>query len=105
MQQLEDLAREHNAAKIITVRLAIGRLSGIVIDSFEFGFEVLAPENPLTRGAEMVITVTEPELQCCNCGMVRPVQQKNQPACAKCQATETRFVGGDEIILTRVEME
>jgi hydrogenase nickel incorporation protein HypA/HybF len=55
MQQLNELARQHEAQKICTVRVDIGTRAGIVVDSFSFGFEVLAKENPLTREAVLEI--------------------------------------------------
>jgi len=59
MRQLEELAQQHGAKKIFAVRLAVGTRSGIVVDSFCFGFEVLARENPLTENA--VLEISEPE--------------------------------------------
>lgn len=59
MQQLEDLAQKHGVKKICTVRVEIGTRSGIVVDSFSFGFEVLAGENELTR--ETVLEINEPD--------------------------------------------
>ncbi len=56
MQQLDDLARQHEARKICTVRVEIGTKAGIVVDSFSFGFEVLAKEKPLTREAVLEIS-------------------------------------------------
>ena len=47
MQQLKDLAKQHDVQKICTVRVDIGTRSGIVVDSFSFGFEVMAKENVL----------------------------------------------------------
>ena len=59
MEQLNDLAGRHGAKKIFIVRVDIGTRSGIVVDSFVFGFEVLARENPLTDKA--VLEVNRPE--------------------------------------------
>ena len=59
MQQLSELAEQHEALKIYTVKVAIGTRSGIVVDSFSFGFEILAAENTLTR--EAVLKISEPE--------------------------------------------
>ena len=58
-RQLVELADEHGAEKICTVRVAIGTRSGIVVDSFCFGFEVLAKEHPLIR--EALLEISEPE--------------------------------------------
>ena len=58
-RQLEDLARQHKAQKICTVRVAIGIRSGIVVDSFTFGFEVLAKEDTLLQ--EAILEISEPD--------------------------------------------
>jgi hydrogenase nickel insertion protein HypA len=104
MQQLSDLAQQHNASKILTVRLTVGQLSGIVIDSFEFGFEIMAKENPLTQETRLIITAIEPDLLCSMCGTTVSAKP-SPPACRKCGTTSTRPVGGDELMLTQVEME
>ncbi len=59
MQQLKELAQQHGVKKICTVRVDVGTRSGIVADSFSFGFEVLAKENPLTSKA--VLEISEPD--------------------------------------------
>ncbi len=58
-RQLVDLASLHAVQKICTVRVAIGTRSGIVVDSFSFGFEVLAKETTLIRDA--VLEISEPD--------------------------------------------
>jgi len=59
LRQLQDLAHEHGAQTICTVSVDIGTRSGIVVDSFAFGFEVLAKEQPLIR--EAVLEIREPD--------------------------------------------
>ena len=59
IQQLNDLARQHCAHKICSVRVDIGTRSGIVADSFSFGFEALAKEHNLT--ADAVLEIREPD--------------------------------------------
>ncbi len=102
MQQLIDLAGQHQATKIITVRVTIGRLSGIVADSFSFGFETLSAENPLTKYAVLEITETEPAERCLGCGLVL-----DSPAasCPVCKSARIVAEGGDDLTLTQVEME
>ncbi len=59
MQQLIGLADQHGAHKICTVRVEIGNRSGIVVDSFSFGFEVMAKENRLTREAVLELSESD----------------------------------------------
>lgn len=103
--QLLRLADVHRAKKIVTVRVEIGRFSGIVIDSFSFGFEVLAGENELTRSAVLEITETEPLHNCLQCGEVYNAADDGAVQCPRCGSTEFVPTGGDDLILTQVEME
>jgi len=104
--QLLQLADTHRAEKIIRVRVEIGKLSGIVTDSFSFGFEVLAEEKELTRGAVLDITEKEPDRNCLECGERFPTVAGTGPFfCPRCGSSESLLTGGDDLILTQVEME
>ena len=59
MHQLEELARQHDATTVYTVRVEIGKQSGIVAESFSFGFEILAKEYPLMDRAVLEIQESE----------------------------------------------
>ncbi|MGB3210285.1 MAG: hydrogenase/urease maturation nickel metallochaperone HypA [Desulforhopalus sp.] len=52
--QLMDLVDEHRQAKVLKAEIMIGDNAGIVVDSFLFGFDVLARESGVTRGMELV---------------------------------------------------
>jgi len=102
MNQLYQLADEHGAASIVAVRVSIGRLSGIVADSFSFGFETLAGANSLTRKAVLEITETEPLHRCLDCGLITDFSTR---ICSRCRSTRLAAEGGDDLVLTQVEME
>ena len=59
LDKLQELALVHGAEKILRVRVNIGRASGIVIDSFVFGFDAVKMDQPLTR--EAVLSIEEAE--------------------------------------------
>lgn len=52
--QLIDLAREHEVEKVLKAEVCIGENAGIVVESFVFGFNVLAGQNPTTEGCELI---------------------------------------------------
>jgi hydrogenase nickel incorporation protein HypA/HybF len=54
--QLIDLAREHQIAKVLRAEVAVGDDAGIVVESFVFGFNVLAGESAVTQGMNLIIT-------------------------------------------------
>lgn len=103
--QLRQLAATNQAKKIITVRVEIGKLSGIVVDSFSFGFEVLAQESDLTKNAVLEITEIDPQHRCLDCGTISPHTDPATSLCPQCSSSRLVYHGGDELILTQIEME
>jgi len=59
LTQLEKLARKHEATTVLVVRVDIGAQSGIVTDSFCFGFDALKKEKQLTRNTLLSINPTK----------------------------------------------
>lgn len=102
--QLHDLAREHNKTKVISVCMDIGPLSGVVIDSFQFGFDILSKEDPLTSSASLIIESSPAAYRCCGCG-TRIEENQKPEACPNCSETLLSPEGGDDIILRQVQME
>ncbi|MDP3480512.1 MAG: hydrogenase maturation nickel metallochaperone HypA [Desulfoprunum sp.] len=57
--QLLDLAREHGVEKILKAEVRIGSNAGVVEESFVFGFNVVAGQDPKTTGMELIISRDE----------------------------------------------
>lgn len=102
--QLLQLAEQHQAARISTVRIEVGSLSGIVVDSFSFGFEVLAKNNPLTVNTVLEITVIDPIYRCLACNTTFQTSKHASP-CPECGTEHLTREGGEDLILNQVEME
>ena len=103
--QLKDLATENRAEKIITVTMAIGPLAGVVVDSFQFGFDVLSAEDPLFTGAELKVEIPPVTFTCTDCGFAVESTQKTLDCCQKCGELFLVSSGGDDLILKQVVME
>ena len=102
--QLQSLAAEHKKNKVITVSMEIGPFSGVVIDSFQFGFDILAKDDALTRDAKLNIISPAASYRCCSCG--KQIEEEQRPDnCPSCSETLFSPVGSDDIILLQVEME
>lgn len=104
-QQLADLARQNNMTKVVTVTMQIGPLSGVVADSFQFGFDILSAEDELVRGAELVINTTAVTYRCSKCGATTEGTADRPESCTECKEVFLIAEGGDELILQKVEME
>lgn len=103
--QLHELAATHKATKINKVTMEIGPLSGVVVDSFEFGFDILSKEDNLLFGAELIIEIPEVQYKCTSCGFVEKTSGEKPQGCSKCEELLLIPSGGDDLILLQVEME
>ena len=118
IEQLQTLAAEHKTKRILRLTVTIGSFSGIVVDSFTFGFDALKLDIPLTKEAILEIEVPPPSYRCLDCEQTSILEQEEQESefglpyggftnksCAECGSHRISPDGGDEIILKQVEME
>ena len=103
--QLADLARQNSMTKVVSVTMQIGPLSGVVADSFRFGFEILSAEDELVRGADLIINTTAVTYRCSQCGTTIQSFTERPESCTECDELFLIAEGGDELILEKVEME
>ncbi len=104
-QQLADLAAENKMTKVLKVTMEIGPASGVFVDSFRFGFEALAPEDPLCKNAELVIEIPPVTYTCPSCNHTTQTTGDRPEQCEKCQEAFLIPSGGDDLILKQVELE
>jgi hydrogenase nickel incorporation protein HypA/HybF len=102
--QLSDLAQKNDATKVTKITMEIGLLSGVVVDSFRFGFEVLSESDDLVRGAELDIISPPITYRCTQCEHTEETGDKPD-CCPQCGEIFLLPEGGDGIILQQVEME
>ena len=114
IDQVLALAEEHQAEKIIKVTVIIGPFSGIVTESFSFGFDALKLEQTLTRESVLEIETPDREYTCLHCGNLfacpggqahEPGFLSADPSCPDCGSEHCTTSGGDELILKQLEME
>lgn len=105
LQQLAELAEENKASRVISITMDIGPLSGVVEDSFRFGFDILSKEDDLVRGAELIIHATLVTYRCCQCDYSEKTTGTRPECCPDCGERFLLAEGGDELVLQKVEME
>ena len=104
-QQLKDLARENNASKITSVTMEIGPLCGVVLDSFQFGFDILSKDDDFLKGAKLIVKIPEVEYHCSDCGHVSRIAGPKPDECPECGDLLLIPRGGEDLMLLQVEME
>ncbi len=105
LQQLEELAAENEAGKVLSVTMEIGPLSGVVVDSFRFGFEILSAESELVKGAKLIIKIPPARYGCTKCGHEMETTDGKPDGCPACGDLLLFPQGGDDLVLRQVEME
>ncbi len=104
-KQLEELAAENNATRVISVTMEIGPHCGVVVDSFQFGFDILSADNDLVRGAKLNIVVPPVSYSCTNCSHVEKTSGPKPEECPACGELLLIPDGGNDLILQQIEME
>ena len=100
---LEQQRQANGFKKIKTVWLTIGPWATVEHDALRFGFEV-ASRNSIAHGATLVIETVPGRGWCAHCGADVAVQTLDA-ACPLCGHYQVVKAGGDELIVSRLEVE
>ncbi len=102
-QVAEEVRRAGHNGPVKQLALAVGRLSGVNVESLRFAFEVLAP-GTIAAGAEFAIKEPAAQAQCGDCGAEFEVDGYVS-ACHKCDSGNLRIEGGRDLVLESIELE
>ncbi|BAT71944.1 hydrogenase nickel incorporation protein HypA/HybF [Thermosulfidibacter takaii ABI70S6] len=105
IKMLLDIAEREKAKKVISCTVKVGKLSGVVVESFKFAFNVLKKESEVTKGAELVIEEVELTYRCGDCGEIFKREDFFFVECPKCGSMKVELVSGEEFDLDAVELE
>ena len=103
IEQVEKLAHENQAVAVRTIRLQVGPLSGVEIPLLEHAYP-LAAAGTLAEQAELIIETMPVRVRCNACG-TETEASANRLLCGTCGDYHTELVGGDEMILSRLEFD
>ncbi len=102
IEQVEVIAREHHAARVDSIVLRIGPLSGIEAPLLQHAYP-LAATGTVAEGAKLVIESLPIRVKCSQCGAESEVAP-NRLLCAACGDFRTKLLSGDEMLLASVEL-
>ncbi|HBO45069.1 MAG TPA: hydrogenase maturation nickel metallochaperone HypA [Planctomycetaceae bacterium] len=104
IEQVEsEVRRSGHDGDIVGLDLAIGRLSGINVDSIRFAFELLSPDT-LLRRADLRIIEPKAACRCEQCGARTEIDDL-VAECPACGGRRITFEGGQELSLESIELE
>ena len=101
IDQLETLAREQQAKRVLSLLVGIGPLSGVEARLLRQAYPVAAA-GTLAEDAELDIEDRPIRVHCRSCGE-DSAATANRLVCATCGDWHTDLISGDELVLTRVE--
>ena len=101
--QVEKVARENNAQRVVSIVIAVGPLSGVEAGLLEHAYPVAAA-GTLAEHATLTIESVPVRVRCRSCG-AETGAQPNRLVCGTCGDWQVDVIAGEEMLLTRVEIE
>ena len=102
LEQVQRIAKQHDAVRVEKITLKIGALSGIEISLLEHAYP-LAAVGTVAEHAKLVIESMPVRVKCTECGAESEVLP-NRLVCGVCGDFRTRLLSGDEMLLGRLEL-
>jgi len=103
LRQVQELAFENHARTITAINLQIGPLSGVEPQLMNQAFPI-ASRDSIAANATLVIETMPIRVHCDACNTDSDATM-NDLSCRACGNTLTQLIGGDEILLTDIELE
>jgi len=100
---LDEQAKKKKAKKIISVKLRVGKLSGVVPESLETAFDVYKKET-IASSATLKIEEAPLRVKCQVCG-AEITKDDFIFICSSCGSRELTTLSGTELLLEKIEME
>jgi hydrogenase nickel incorporation protein HypA/HybF len=103
LQQVEQIAGERNASKVVKITLNVGPLSGVEPELMRHAYP-LAAAGTVAADAELIMKSADLVVHCSQCDSETTVTP-NKLLCGSCGDFRTRVISGDELTLLRVELD
>jgi hydrogenase nickel incorporation protein HypA/HybF len=100
---LQEKARTHKAREITSVRLIVGKLSGVVPDLLESAFDAYK-KGTIAENARLEIEEVPLKTRCRACG-AEDRKEEFDIVCAACGSKDLEILQGAELVLERIELD
>jgi hydrogenase nickel incorporation protein HypA/HybF len=99
---VQDHVPENKQKSVKIIRVKIGKLTNILTDSLQFGFEALTRETSLSS-ASLEIEELPLTIECRECGQKRSINDFIF-SCPGCQSSDIQVVSGNELSVSEIEL-
>jgi hydrogenase nickel incorporation protein HypA/HybF len=99
---LQHLPEEANG-DVRSVKVRVGRLSGVVPQSLDFCFNSIVDETPLC-GARLEIEMVPVKAECLSCLDIFTKDDDTVYICPQCSGNDLRFITGTELQVVEVAL-
>jgi len=103
IERVEHEAVARGAKRVVRLWVRLGELSGVEPDLLATAYDTFR-EHTICEGAPMELDRIAAAWACSRCGGELPSNVTDALRCPRCHAPAT-LVAGDEILLSRIEME
>ncbi len=90
-------------SKVKSVKLRVGKLSGVLVDSLKFCFETIIAQTELD-GASLDIEEIPITINCLECNQKSTIDNPIFQ-CPNCQSFNVELIAGKELTITEIEIE
>lgn len=102
-QVKREIDRSGHEGRVVRLDIAVGRLSGVNVDSIRFAFELLSPDTVL-ENAELRVSQPKAVCRCETCKATTEIEDFVSE-CPGCGGGHITFEGGRDLFLESIELE
>jgi hydrogenase nickel incorporation protein HypA/HybF len=99
----ERTAKQQNAAKIQSVTVEVGSLSGVVPEALEFCYEACS-SGTMLEGSQLLIERIPARARCRNCSCEFPLEEL-LACCPECDSAASDLLSGEELRIKEMEID
>jgi hydrogenase nickel incorporation protein HypA/HybF len=90
-------------SKVISIKLKIGHLSGVLVDSLKFSFEAITSQTEF-ENSQLDIMEVPVKIKCNNCSKVSIISEPIF-VCPECDSFNVELLEGRELEIVEIEIE
>lgn len=99
----EQYLPQENPVPVKSVKLKIGKLSNVCVDSLQFCFKLLT-ENSSLKNAELIVQIIPVRIKCSQCNKEVELEE-NIICCPDCGSYDVSIINGLELYIDELELD